>query len=125
MPRVPEVRDHLEPLLRSTYVADGRVRLVYRDLAFLGPESTDAAAAARIAEELGVGFWSFHDLLYANQGAENRGGYSRDRLADIAMAAGLDRATFAAALADGSHADAVREEISQGAALTSTPRQRW
>lgn len=113
----------IEPRLRTTYVADGRVRVVYRDFAFIGTESVDAAAGARIAEELGAGFWRFHDLLYANQAGENRGTYSRDRLADIAVAAGLDRAAFAAALADSRYADAVRQETSQGhaAGIDSTP----
>jgi protein-disulfide isomerase len=116
----------LEPSLRATYIADGRVRLVYRDFAFIGQESVDAAAAARVAQKLGVSFWTFHDLLYANQGAENKGparatgGYSRDRLADIAVAAGLDRAAFTAALADKSYADAVNLETSQGRALNPT-----
>lgn len=119
----------LEPSLRSTYIADGRVRLVYRDFAFIGQESIDAAAAARVAQAQGVSFWTFHDLLYANQGVENpgparaKGGFSRDRLADIAVATGLDRAAFTAALADKSYTDAVTQETSQGRALgvSSTP----
>ena len=35
------------PKLRGTYVADGRVRMVFRDFAFIGQESQDAAIAAR------------------------------------------------------------------------------
>ena len=119
----------LEPKLRSTYLADGRVRLVYRDFAFIGPESVDAAVAARVAQNMGVSFWTFHDLLYANQGAENNGpartdgGFSRNRLADMAVSLGLDRATFLAGLSDKSNIDAVTQETGQGRALgvNSTP----
>jgi protein-disulfide isomerase len=119
----------LEPRLRSTYIADGRVRIVYRDFAFIGPESVDAAVAARVAQKMGVSFWTFHDLLYANQGAENPkaartdGGFSRNRLADMAVSLGLDRATFLAGLADKSNTDAVSQETGQGRALgvVSTP----
>ena len=119
----------LEPRLRSTYIADGRVRMVYRDFAFIGPESVDAAVAARVAQKMGVSFWTFHDLLYANQGTENPraartdGGFSRNRLADMAVSLGLDRATFLAGLADKSNTDVVTQETSQGRALgvVSTP----
>lgn len=113
----------IEPGLRSTYLADGRVRMTYHDLAFISKESIDAAAAARIADEMGAGFWAFHDLLYANQGAEKSGAFSRDRLADIAVAAGLDRAAFMAKLADPAYTAAVTAETSQGSAagVISTP----
>ncbi len=113
----------LEPKLRSTYIADGRVRIVFRDFAFIGQESQDAAVAARVAQNMGVSFWTFHDLLYANQGAENKGSFSHDRLADMAVSLGLDRATFLAGLSDKTNIDAVTQETSQGRALgvTSTP----
>jgi protein-disulfide isomerase len=113
----------VEPRLRATYLADGRARLVYRDFAFLGNESFEAAAAARVAEALGAGFWPFHDLLYANQAGENRGAFSRDRLADIAVAAGLDRSAFATALNDPAYGLAVNQETIDGHALgvNSTP----
>jgi protein-disulfide isomerase len=113
----------IEPGLRGTYLADGRVRMTYHDLAFIGKESIDAAAAARIAEEMGAGFWTYHDLLYANQAAENSGAFSRDRLADIAVAAGLDRAAFLVKLADPQYTAAVTAETSVGTAagVVSTP----
>lgn len=114
----------IEPLLRTTFIPDGTVRLVYRDFAFLGRESTDAAIAARAAEGLNGSFWAYHDLLFANQGArENGGAFSRDRLADIAVAAGLDRAAFSAAMDDPEYTSAVIAETAQGNSLgiQSTP----
>ena len=42
-----------EKNIRNTYVQDGSVQLVYRDFAFLGPESDRAAEAARCAGDQG------------------------------------------------------------------------
>lgn len=110
--------NEIEPLLRSTYIADGTVRLVYHDYAFIGQESVDAAAAARAAESMGGSFWTFHDLLFANQGArENGGAFARSRLADIAVAAGLERAAFLAALDDPEYASQVLAETATGTSL--------
>jgi len=87
----------VEPRIVDTYVESGRVRLVFRDLAFLGEESRWATVAARLAEEQGA-FWPFHDYLFANQQGENKGSFSIERLREIAGRVGLDRATFDAGL---------------------------
>jgi protein-disulfide isomerase len=87
----------VEPQLVAQYVASGQVRLVFRDLAFLGEESRWAAVAARLAEEQDA-FWPFHDYLFANQLGENVGGFSVDRLQEIAGRVGLDREAFDAGL---------------------------
>jgi protein-disulfide isomerase len=115
--------DTIEPLLRAGYVQTGAVRVVFHDLAFIGQESIEAAAAARIADAIGPGFWPMHDLLYGNQGAENGGAFSDDRLAAMAVRLGMDRTAFLAALADPAYTDAVKAETAQGTALgvSSTP----
>jgi protein-disulfide isomerase len=113
----------VEPLLVAGPVRDGTARLTYRDLAFLGPESLDAAIAMRVAEALGDRFWEYHDLVYANQHGEGRGAFSRDRLADMAEAVGLERAAFLDALGDPVHEEAVRAESARAGELgvDSTP----
>lgn len=120
-----EFSRQLQPLLLSAYVTQGIAQLTYRDLAFLGPESKDAAVGARIAEALKPGtFWAFHDLVFANQGkSENAGAFTRDRLADMAVSLGLDRQAFLAAYNDPQYLAAVSAETQQGAALgvTQTP----
>jgi len=87
----------VEPQIVSTYVETGQVRLVFRDLAFLGEESRWAAIAARLAEEQDA-FWPYHDYLFANQQRENVGGFALDRLQEVAGRIGLDRAAFDAGL---------------------------
>jgi protein-disulfide isomerase len=95
-----------EARLREEYVATGKVRFEYRDLAFLGEESVRAAEAAACALDQGK-FWQYHGTLFANQSGENRGAFADPRLRAIADGLGLDRATFDQCLADRSRLDEV------------------
>jgi protein-disulfide isomerase len=54
------------------HVRTGQVRIVYQDLAFLGPDSVKAAHAAAAAGNQDR-LWQFVHLMYANQGEENSG----------------------------------------------------
>ena len=72
-----------EKNIRDTYVKDNTVQLVYRDFAFLGPESSKAAEAARCAAEQGQ-FWEYHDYLYNHQNGENRGAFANANLKSFA-----------------------------------------
>jgi len=112
----------MEPRLIREYVAPGRLRIVFRDFAFLGQESLDAAAAARAAGNQGA-FWAYHDWLFANQSGENRGAFRREVLVEIARRIGLDVARFERDLDDPSTADAVSAERDSGSSVpvTSTP----
>jgi protein-disulfide isomerase len=113
----------IEPQLVTTYVETGQVRLVFHDMAFIGPESVDAAVAAQAAAAQGK-FWPYHDYLYANQGAtENSGAFSRQRLIAIANAVGLDQTKFTQALDDSALRDSVAAEVSAGASqgVSATP----
>jgi protein-disulfide isomerase len=91
-------------------------------MAFLGPESTDAGRAAYAAAQQGT-FWDMWATLYANQGRENSGAFSRARLIAMADRLGLDVARFVADMdssaaqeaIDASRADATRADV------TSTP----
>ena len=91
----------------------GRLRIEFRDLAVVGPESPAAAAAARCAEQQDR-FWPYHDLLFANQAPENSGQLVPARLKAMADALGLDRAKFDACLPSGSVFNDVEAETAQG-----------
>lgn len=86
---------NIEPRLVRDYVTNGRLRIVYRDLLVIGPESHAAAVASRCAEDQNA-FWPYHDVLFANQAAENSGALTEGRLRDMADAVGLDRGAFEA-----------------------------
>lgn len=78
----------------------------YRDFTILGDESVQAASAAACAADQGE-FWRYHDTLYANQGDEQSGAYSSDRLKEMAKEIGLNESTFNTCLDSGQHADEV------------------
>ena len=121
-PLCGEFTRQVEPKLFADFVVPGDLRIVYRDFAFIGQESFDAAAAARCAGEQGK-FWPYHDYLFWNQGAENSGAFSRVRLDAIAEVVGLDRSTFDSCLASGQAQAQVKAETAAGeaAGIGETP----
>ena len=108
----------IEPRLVTDFVVPGMVRFVAHDLSFIGSqhdpdESTDAAVAARCAGQQGH-FWDYRDYLYANQGKENSGAFTQDRLLAIANAVGLDQAAYKTCIADPTVRQAVKAETIEG-----------
>jgi protein-disulfide isomerase len=83
----------IEPQIVERYVEPGEVRLVFRNLAFLGDESHWAAVASSLAADQNK-FWPLHDYLFANLQGENVGSYSLDRILAMAEAAELDMDEF-------------------------------
>jgi protein-disulfide isomerase len=111
-----------EPDLVERYIKAGKARLEWRDFAFLGPESTRAALAARAAARQGR-FWAYHDALYANQKPENSGALTAAYLTALAGRLGLDQARFRADLDDPALARQVRADQVDGTrrGVTGTP----
>jgi protein-disulfide isomerase len=102
--------------LKEEYVDTGRVRFVYRHFAFIGDESTWAAEASDCADEQGR-FWDYHDRLFAAQGDENSGAFSRDNLRAFAAELGLDTERFNQCLESGEYRSEVRQEYAEGQRL--------
>lgn len=73
------------PTLVNDYVKTGRVKLQFRNVAFLG---TDSTRAAQMAESVGLQnrLFEFIDIFYANQGEENSGYVTDEFLRRIAGA---------------------------------------
>lgn len=78
-----------KPQIVEAYVQPGKARLVFKHLAFIGPESLWAAQAAECAADQG-GFWPYHDKLFASQAGENRGAFAKERLKTFAQELKLD-----------------------------------
>jgi protein-disulfide isomerase len=113
----------VEPSLTREYAVTGQARIDYRDFAFLGQESIDAAVAAQCAGREGL-FWRYHDLLFASQNGENQGAFSRERLVGLSGFAGIgDVAAFTACLDDPAVAQGVNAETEEGRGygVDSTP----
>lgn len=115
----------------DSYVKTGKVLFAYQDFAFLGPESVDAAVAARCANDQGK-FTLYHDALYNHiwdnyyakgTNGENVGAFSKDALKKIAIDIHLDSSAFAECLDSAKYAALVEETTRQGRAfgVTGTP----
>lgn len=83
----------VQPSIIKDYVDTGKAKFVYKNLAFLGKESTDAANAALCAKEQNK-FWEYHDKLYNSQNGENQGAFSVDNLKKFASDIGLNVLKF-------------------------------
>jgi len=71
------------PTIVDTYVRDGQVKIEFRNLAFIGTDSTrgaQMAAAVGLQDRL----WEFVDIFYANQGGENSGFVTDEFLRSVA-----------------------------------------
>jgi protein-disulfide isomerase len=79
------------PVLVEDYVRSGRLRIVFRGLAFIGPDS-DLALRTAVAAGRRHRLWDVLESLYRSQGAENSGWVTDALLADVAGRAGLDYA---------------------------------
>lgn len=110
------------PDLLDEYVRTGIVRIVYHQVAALGPESLYAAMAAECAADQGM-FWEYYEVLFANQGAENQGTFAKSNLKAFGALIGLDEAEFGACVDDDRHLERI-EDSTQAAfddGLTAAP----
>lgn len=122
-----------EKMIKDDYVAKGKVRLVYRDFAFLGQyvkpyvtakdESINSAEAARCAGDQGK-FWDYHDYLFTHQNGENEGGFNDTNLKSFAQILGLNTTSFNQCLDSNKYEQAVINSNSEAkqAGVTGTPK---
>jgi len=111
--------------IRDQYIKTGKVKMVYRDFAFLGPESTAAAEAAECAKDQGK-FWAYHDALYIAEnadGKEGNGNLNKTLFMKLAKDVGLDTAKFGSCIDSNKYASVVSKVVSDAQALgvNSTP----
>ena len=91
--------------IADEYAKTGKVRFVYVPMAFLGQESIDAANAAFCAREIGgdEGFFAMHDKLFAMQGNENSGVFTKDNIKKYGTGIGFDSAAFTSCIDSGKY----------------------
>jgi protein-disulfide isomerase len=118
-----------EPSLIAKYVTTGKARFVFRNLAFLGPESAAAAQAGECANDQGKE-WAYHDALYSAKisdetagGSENDGYFTRAVFLKLASQTGLNVATFTSCIDTNKYAALVTQEKTDAAnvGVNSTP----
>lgn len=98
----------------ESYVADGTLRIEWRDYPRVTEQSPAIAAAARAAALQGA-FWEYHDRLFADQATVDTSG--EDYLRSVATDLGLDVAQFDADRASADVAAAVDADTQEGMAL--------
>ena len=110
------------PELVQDYVRSGKVRMEFRDLAFLGKDSVTAGRRAAAAAEQNK-LWNFVDVFYFNQGEENSGYVTPSFLHSIDKAAGVDSATADAFAASAASLTPIKQANALGDQLkvSSTP----
>jgi protein-disulfide isomerase len=77
------------PSVVSDYVRTGRVKLVYRGIVVIGPNSVDGLRAIYAAGAQNK-LWTFDEALYEKQGAENSGWITTDVIREAAQDAHAD-----------------------------------
>lgn len=112
-----------EGVIIDNYVKTGKVKFIYRDFAFLGPESIKAAEAARCAGDQGK-FWEYHDYLFNHQNGENQGAFADSNLKSFAKILSLNTYSFNQCLDSGKHGQEVNDSatIGKNAEVKGTPK---
>lgn len=112
-----------EEKLKELYVGNNQIALVYRDYAFLGPESLQSAQAAYCAGDQGK-YWEYHDYLFTHQNGENRGAFSDTNLKGFAKGLALNSASFDQCLDSGKYKQKVLDSTKAGntAGIDGTPK---
>ena len=113
-----------QPLI-DQYIKTGKAKMVYRNFAFLGPESTAAAEASECAKDQQK-FWAFHDAIYNAEiadGQENNGNLKRDLFVRLAGDVGMDTKVFGQCFDSGKYKSKIQQDAvaAQTVGVNSTP----
>jgi protein-disulfide isomerase len=111
--------------IREQYVKTGKVKMIYRDFSFLGPESTASAEAAECAKDQGK-FWAYHDAIYNTEAVdakENNGNLNRSLFLGLAKNLKLDTDAFTSCMDSNKYTSVVTKSTTDAQALgvSSTP----
>lgn len=118
-----------EASVRQAYVLTGKVKEVFRNFQFLGPESTAAANAAECAKDQGK-FWAYHDALYDNKaqdekkgGGENDGSLNKTLFLQIAKNLGMNTDQFGKCIDSSKYSSKIQSDYTDGQTygVQSTP----
>lgn len=112
-----------EPQIMQNYVNTGKVKLYFEGIEFVGPDSLTLAQGSWCADEQGK-YYEYHDQFYSNQGRENSGWGTPDKVKVLAAGiTGLDTQKFNSCLDSKKYESRVQEltSFAQKAGVTGTP----
>ena len=115
--------DQTEPTLMKEYVNTGKTRFYFLDVSIVGADSITLGQASWCADEQGK-YYEYHDYIYSNQGQENSGWGTPDKVKNLAKGIpGLDIEKFSACL-DSKKYESRSQQLTKFASqigLTGTP----
>lgn len=93
-PFCKQLEDNVMQSLITDYVQQGKLKIIFKDVAFLGPDSETAGLAARAVWEVAPDkFFEWHKAMFGKQDQENGGwGSKADVLALTKTVPGIDAA---------------------------------
>ena len=111
-----------EHMILQNYVETGKLKIIFVDFAFIGPDSFPAAQAAHCANDQGK-YWEYHDETYSNWDGENTGWAGIYNLKRFASNIGLDQNSFNQCLDSNKYAKKVEAntELGRKIGVTGTP----
>lgn len=125
-----KLHTEMDPLIRTDFIQTGKAKMVFKTLAFIGPESTAAGLAAYCAQQQGK-FWDFHDAIYkaeqaeetAGKQSENSGNLTKAFFVQTAQSLGMDVNKFTTCYdnKDGQAQMAQYSQDMQAAGVQGTP----
>jgi branched-chain amino acid transport system substrate-binding protein len=111
--------------LAPDYIQTGKLRVIFRNFAFLAPESVQAAEASECALQQGADrFWIYRDLLYAKQG-DGLAAYTATQLKAYAAEMGLDTTAFNTCLDSHATGGKVQADINEGTSQGVKATPTW
>jgi protein-disulfide isomerase len=103
----------VEKPLITDYVNTGKVKLVFKPYAFLGPDSVTAAEGLYCAADQNK-YWEYHNYLFDHQGQENSGWANKENIKKMAKAIGLNTSKFNDCLDKETYKDKVNKDLQEG-----------
>jgi protein-disulfide isomerase/uncharacterized cupredoxin-like copper-binding protein len=94
------------PQLKNNYISEGKVRFVFKDFQFLGPDSTTAGIASEcVWKQVGGSnpdvFWNWHASMFDNQDGENSGwGNKQDIISMTQQVSGVNADQLSSCMED-------------------------
>lgn len=112
-----------EPQIMQNYVNTGKVKFYFEGVLFVGPDSLTLGQGSWCANEQGK-YYEYHDQMYSNQGRENSGWGTPDKVKALAAGiTGLDTQKFNACLDSKKYESRVQQltSFAQNVGVTGTP----
>ncbi|MBI1828636.1 MAG: DsbA family protein [Thaumarchaeota archaeon] len=112
-----------EPQIMQNYVNTGKVKFYFEGVQFVGPDSLTLGQGSWCADEQGK-YYEYHDQIYSNQGRENSGWGTLDKVKTLAAGiTGLDTQKFNTCLDSKKYESRVQQLtlFAQNVGVTGTP----